>query len=61
LIHASFFGGVSLQIVEGISGNVVSGSLVLAQVIYDRRGRVRLEVVVVARSAPTARVEAIDR
>ena len=24
LIHASFFGGVSLQIVEGISGNVVS-------------------------------------
>src|SRR5664280_307974 len=47
--------------VEDISGNVVSGSLVLAQVIDDRRGRVRLEViVVVAQSAPPARAEAID-
>jgi hypothetical protein len=34
---------------------------VLAHVIGDRHGRVRLEViVVVAQSAPTARVEAID-
>ena len=32
----------------------------LAQVIDHRRGRVRLEVVVVAQSAPPARVEAID-
>jgi len=39
----------------------VSGSLVLVQVIDDRRGRVRLEViVVVAQSAPPARAEAID-
>jgi hypothetical protein len=38
-----------------------SGSLVGAQVIDNRRGRVHLEViVVVAQSAPTARVEAID-
>jgi hypothetical protein len=50
-----------VQIVEGISGNVVSGSLVLVPVIDDRRGRVRLEVIiVVAQSARTARVEAID-
>jgi len=54
-------GGISLQIVAGISENVVSGSLVLAQVIDDRRGRGRLEViVVVAQSAPSARLEAID-
>ena len=54
-------GGISLQIVEGIIGNVVSGSLVLAQVIDDRRGRVRLEVItIVAQSARTARVQAID-
>src|SRR5664280_873915 len=47
--------------VEDISGNVVSGSLVLVQVIDDRRGRVRLEViVVVAQSAPPASAEAID-
>ena len=38
-----------------------SGSLVLAHVIDDHRGRLRLEViVVVAQSAPTARVQAID-
>jgi hypothetical protein len=59
LIHASSLGGVSLQIVAGISGNVMTGSLVLAPVSDDRRGRVHLEViVVVAQSAPTARVEA---
>ena len=61
LIHTSFPAASSLQILEGISGNVVSSSLVLAHVIDDHRGRVRLEViVVVAQSAPTARVEAID-
>jgi len=41
---------------------VVSGRLVLAPVIDDRRDRLRLEViVVVSQSASTARVEAIDR
>ena len=39
----------------------MSGSLVLVQVIDNRRGRVLLEViVVVAQSAPPARAEAID-
>ena len=39
----------------------MSGSPVLAQVIDNSRGRVRLEVIiVVAQSAPPARVEAID-
>jgi len=59
LIHASFLGGISLQIVAGISGNVMTGSPVLAHMSDDRRGRVHLEViVVVAQSALTARVEA---
>jgi hypothetical protein len=40
---------------------VVSGSPVLAQVIDNSRGRVRLEVIiVVAQSAPPARAEAVD-
>jgi hypothetical protein len=39
----------------------MTGSLVLAPVSDDRRGRVHLEVIVVAaHSAPPARVEAID-
>jgi exosome complex RNA-binding protein Csl4 len=60
LIHASFSAASACRSAKGISGNVVSGSLMLAQVIDNRRGRVLLEVIVVSQSASTARVEAID-